>query len=568
MAEGLGTNNATYKLVLIVNQQNQDISKNTSIVKWTLRLESTGVYSFATWGSTCKVYIDEDEVYNNWSQKSISAGGSITIASGTRTITHNSDGKKTISYNASYDEGSTKNYTPGHISCSGSLSLSTIPRASKPSLITYPDTTKEFYIGENITVHCNRKSNDFTHIAWLNYGSLKIKIAENVTDNFKFDTNKYLDTLYKFIPNNTKGIGSISLDTYNGSKLIGTNSVEFTANVPKDIVPIINDVSIKEADEDISTSPFFSKRKFFIQNISKLNVVIDAEGINYSTIKTYRVEINDTIYNTNNFTTEPLKKYGDNFIKITITDSRGRNTTFSQKIKVLEWSNPSLKECSAYRCDAGGKEDANGSNICLILNGLYSYLNFINNLNLDIYYKKKNEKEFIFYDTITFAVYIDVDDEEGLLEQRGVPAWPNIRFIIFFFQIKIILRGKKKLKKSEDIYREWQVPTAFTTIDYLRGGKGIAFGKVAEKEGLEINFITTLLKGIQPLEINNGDADEYKLFNIYFFNNNNANIPSQNIYILVIGNGNSCMQLAFSVEELKIYIKSYNSSKWSEWQER
>ena len=83
---GKGSNNNTYQLVLTVTQGTQDIQNNETNVNWELVLNSTGSYSFSDWGSTCSVNIAGETVYNNWSQKSISAGGSITIASGSSSL--------------------------------------------------------------------------------------------------------------------------------------------------------------------------------------------------------------------------------------------------------------------------------------------------------------------------------------------------------------------------------------------------------------------------------------------------------------------------------------------------
>lgn len=109
---GNGSNNSTYQLVLTVTQGTQSVSNNTTVVNWTLQLKSTGAYSFAQWSSTIKAYINGSEVYNNTSQREISAGQTLTIASGNKTISHNSDGTKSINFSASYNEGSTAYYTP------------------------------------------------------------------------------------------------------------------------------------------------------------------------------------------------------------------------------------------------------------------------------------------------------------------------------------------------------------------------------------------------------------------------------------------------------------------------
>lgn len=556
MAEGSGTNNGTYKLILTVNQQSQDISKNTSTVKWTLELKSTGSYSFATWGSTCKVYIDGAEVYNAWSQKSISAGGSIIIASGTRTITHNSDGKKSISYNAEYNEGSTKYYTPGYISCSGNLSLDTIPRASKPSLITYPESTRNFNIGESIIIHCNRKSTNFKHTAWLNYGSSKIKIAENITDNFKFDTSKYLDTFYKYIPNNTQGVGNISLDTYNGDQLIGTDSVEFIANVPIDIVPTIDSVQIDEADENIK-----SNFDIFIKDVSKLKIKVNASGINYSTIKSYKIEVNGAIYNTKEAETDVIRKSGENEIKITITDSRGRETSTINKINVMNYFLPFFGDGVVDRTDSMGFSSEDGTNISTVIDVNYCLLNGENVVWSQLSYKKKNEIK-----------YTDLEpqilDSGRNLNENILQLYYKIKDIDVdsSYDVKVTIYDSICEYKNISIKKIWEVSTGYTTLDYLTGGKGVAIGKVAEKEGLEIALVTTFLRGINCIEVDAGDANDYMLAGFYHFSENNLNIPlNEKNFMLIIGNKSECIQISIITKTAEIYVRSFQTNSWSNW---
>lgn len=123
-----GSINNTYRLELNVNETYvSGGADNYSTVSWSVVLRSTGGYSFYTIGSTVVVNVD-GQVYNAYSQKDLPAGGAITIASGSKNITHNSDGSKSINVSASYTQTATANYTPGNMSCSGTLGLTKIPR--------------------------------------------------------------------------------------------------------------------------------------------------------------------------------------------------------------------------------------------------------------------------------------------------------------------------------------------------------------------------------------------------------------------------------------------------------
>lgn len=121
-----GSINGNYRLELNV-WENWTSAENYSSVHWEVILRSTGNYSFYTIGSTVTVDVD-GQVYSAYSQKDLSAGGAITIASGDKNIWHNADGYKSIYCSASYTQSSGAYYTPGNMSCGGWMDLSYIPR--------------------------------------------------------------------------------------------------------------------------------------------------------------------------------------------------------------------------------------------------------------------------------------------------------------------------------------------------------------------------------------------------------------------------------------------------------
>ena len=98
---GTGTTGGQYyTLLLEVIESSYSIENNTSLVSWALKLTSRNNYSFSSWSFPVTVNVD-GEVYNSSEYRSMSSNSTLTIASGTKTIRHNSDGKKTISCSAS-----------------------------------------------------------------------------------------------------------------------------------------------------------------------------------------------------------------------------------------------------------------------------------------------------------------------------------------------------------------------------------------------------------------------------------------------------------------------------------
>ena len=59
---------------------------------------------------------------------------------------------------------------------------------------------------------------------------------------------------------------------------------------------------------------------------------------------------------------------------------------------------------------------------------------------------------------------------------------------------------------GDTISKTMQLSTGFSLVDYLNGGKGLAFGKAAEKEGFENNLKTWFTGGIEAVALPTGDG--------------------------------------------------------------
>ena len=126
------SNNSKYTLILTVTEvaNSTNIANNTTDVKWELKMTSGGA-SFASWYVDSTVTINGETVLDNSVKTSISANSSLILGSGTKTIKHNDDGKKTISCSGSASTLTSQTYLPGSASVSGDLILTEIPRESE-----------------------------------------------------------------------------------------------------------------------------------------------------------------------------------------------------------------------------------------------------------------------------------------------------------------------------------------------------------------------------------------------------------------------------------------------------
>ena len=471
--------NSYVHIDLIVNETGTSIENNTSTVYWKLVGYLGSGASSSHWYSnsyhSINVSINGTTVYSlpNTTQKSISIGTNtsasspMTIASGYATVPHNADGSKTCacSFSVVYRYNSTFTWKG-----SGNVGLTTIARASQPSCITYPNTTQNVgALGSTITIHMNSKSSAFRHTVRYAWGNKKGTIASNVKDNcnwvipLEFANN---------VPNATSSWGTIYVDTYNGSKLVGTKSVTFTATVPSTMVPSISAINLSDATGLSNTYGGYIKTK------SKAKISVSASGSYSSTISSYSISVNGTTYNSQAVTTDVLKTVGTNTISVTVTDSRGRKSSKSKSFNVLDYNVPVLSEFSNNRCNEDGTINDNGENIKTTVTWSSNSLNSKNILTLHIYSKKK-----------------DSNNWEEIASSSNNSGTKSVIFVAdgtSSYDVKLVISDKFN---SATYTRE--IGTTYRLINFRSTGKGIAIGKVSEEDLFDVNMDTRFRKDVR-----------------------------------------------------------------------
>ena len=217
----------------------QSISGNYSNVSWKLTLSSTkygAISSSASKDWSVKV---NGNSYSGSNTVGIGASTTKTLASGTTKVPHNSDGTKTFSFSFSQEFNIYFNGNVGTKSGSGSATLNTIPRASS---LTVPTIN----LGGSGTLTISRASSGFTHTVTAKFGSYSQTIASKTSaTSLKFSPPLSWGAA---IPNSTSGTCTYTIQTYNGSTLIGTKTKTGTLKILEgDAYPVIKSVEITDA---------------------------------------------------------------------------------------------------------------------------------------------------------------------------------------------------------------------------------------------------------------------------------------------------------------------------------
>ena len=373
----MSTSNQYVKYTISINQNSQNVSNNYSNVTVTVRFFRTNS-GYTTYGSgTCYCKINSTTYSSTVSPSQKITNSGIVLFNKTLDIYHNNDGTKNLSCSAWIDMNTPLTSSEQ----SYSQTLSTIPRASKPTL-----SASSVTMGNSLTIYTNRASSSFTHSLYYQIGSggwNTIGTGIGTSKSWTVPIN-----LANSTPNSTSLSVKLWLETCNGSTYIGYNSVSFTANVPSNIVPTISSVTLSE-----SISEIYQQFGAFVQGKSKISGNILSTGSYSSTIKSYSVSINGSSYTTNNFATDYLISSGENICSVTVKDSRGRTTSQTINFNVVEYANPVINSFSVSRCNQDGTPNDEGNCVKCDIAANISSVNNKNTKLFQIKYKKISETE-------------------------------------------------------------------------------------------------------------------------------------------------------------------------------
>lgn len=325
------SSNSLY-LNVYIDEVSTDISANTSTINWQLTVSRyTYYHTFNKQGdSTLSLTLDGQNVHSSnpvWEVWD----GEVTLASGSSTISHNSDGRKTLAFSCTFNPN---NGLHGTITVSGNLGLTAIPRSSSVSV-------SAGIIGSSVTININRQSSSFKHTVRYSWAGKSGTIATNV------DTSTTWTIPLDFandIPNSASGTGTVYVDTYSGSTKTGTQSTTLAASVPADVKPTFSGISL--SDLNGAAQNLIPKADTFIQVISNIKVAFnDAVGSYGSSITGYYAEIVDRNQSTssNGGSLGIMNYHGTIKIRASVSDSRGRWSDAREvSVTVLEYFAPAL----------------------------------------------------------------------------------------------------------------------------------------------------------------------------------------------------------------------------------
>lgn len=308
--------------------------------------------------------------------------GNETITSGSATITHNSDGTKSLTLSAS----AANNYWGFNNTFSANVSLPTIPRQANVTSAT--DFTDE----GNPTITFNN-AGGFRINARLEFSGQSIQ-RDNIpnTGSYTFNlTETERNKLRSATPNNVK----MTVREVIGTCIGGTSETHWSW-LDKTMTIVNGEPTLSydviETDEDVID--IVGTNELLIKNITKPKVTLTGTPKKYATISKYTMELNGNYAEGNEYT---FNKLTGNSLKISVTDSRGFTTQETETLDIIDYFNPSA---TIYVPRAEEDDD----NAYINIDGTWyneGFGNVDNELNITWQYRESEVETWTYGGTIT-----------------------------------------------------------------------------------------------------------------------------------------------------------------------
>lgn len=362
----------SYTTTLTVTQTSQDTANNTSTLTYSLTLTKNA--GSGLWNNnSCpwSITIDGTQVASGTFTYDFRNYSSLTLkSSATTTVNHNSDGTKTVSVSASVNMNN-----PDYVSVmqpSGSLTLTTIPRASDVTVSNYSITNTTGSISATITSKANfyhkwrYKVGSGSWSAWQNKGQINNTSSTVTVAN---------TTLLAGMPTSTSTTFYIEVQTYSDSgyaTLVGTKSASSTISVnTSNIKP-----SISLGNIAINSSPISGYAVAGYSSVKSTATTTNSSGAssvtNYFTVSHGSLVSSSSTTTSTTVTTNTVPANASNYtltIYAYAKDSRGAvSSTVSKSITVYGYQPPTAT-LNAYRVASSSATTEDGA-------GTYAYVTF------------------------------------------------------------------------------------------------------------------------------------------------------------------------------------------------
>ena len=251
---------------------------------------------------------------------------------------------------------------------------------------------------------------------------------------------------------------------------------------------------------------------------------------------------------------------------ITVTDSRGRTASTTRSITVIAYAAPKITSFQGFRCLANGTENYEGI-----------YLNAAVNFTIAAVSNKNTASYSIEYKLSSATTWTTLTSGSVYALNRNIISASGAFSADSSYDIRLSVKDYFTTIRST-----FEIPTAFTLLDFNASGKGLAFGKVSEKaEGIEFALQTFFSHAETPSSVtylqdgqNLNDIMEPGFYSIptttvsgTLLNKPWSSTATGCLVVLAEGNGGQRTQIIHkgSKTDGLIWQRQHYTNAWGEW---
>ncbi len=513
MASGTisGSTNNQYIDSRIVWSSTATTSSNTSKVTATLQYKRNNT-GYTTSGTGSFAISIAGSTVNSSKYLSITEDEWVTAATVIKSISHDSDGTKSITIKAA---GGIPDTSFTSTSCSGTAKLDTIPRASTISFAS------NVTLGNICTVRWTPHSKSFYYkikFAVGNWSLTTVPIYPNTTSLYTNASYGISIEAANQFKNSQDAKMTVTLYTYTDkdcTKQIGdASSYTCTVFIPD------NEDTRPSATMGLSALHSLDNTfsSLYIQGKSRVKAAFSGKGKYGATISAYSLKVAGKSYSSP-YESDVLINTGKISVIGTVEDSRGLTSSIPQEIEVIPYSKPALVPYSnensivCNRCTSDGTLSPAGTYLCIKAGRKYSKVmdgdtqkNFCS-----MRFRLKVENTTDWGNWQTLLAEGSADDNVSATVEANLSLSKT-----YIAQIEIADTV------GESSYVLLMIPTADVDMHLRNGGKGVSFGKYSEIENcvdvaedweLKARGDVTVGGKLSPQHIGAIDNYHYKDFN-------------------------------------------------------
>lgn len=273
------------------------------------------------------------------------------------------------------------------------------------------------------------------------------------------------------VPNANNAVGTVTVTTYHAGVVAGSNQYNLILIVPT------GNPTVSTTLTYVNSNSTIDGWNELVQGYSALQIDATASALYGSTISFLSMQ-GDGLGATSSPNTSPASISGVSSVFATdgtftytsnATDGRGRSTSVSDIVTVYPYAKPTLTNVSIYRANSSGVADPAGTELGMTFTSGYSSVNGKNSATVYLEYRLAEDNTYNTYGAVTSG---DVTSLPIRVDKNYVTRLRIVDGLNTVYSAAV------------------NIPTAERVMNVNASGKGLAIGKMSQKNALEIAWAT------------------------------------------------------------------------------